>query len=73
MRLESQHRCRLAERLGALLRCGNDRPVPEMDAVEIAHGHHGAVQGRVERVIAHDHKAFPRHWLRLVKKNLRGA
>jgi hypothetical protein len=46
--------------------------MPAMDAIEIAHGHYGAVQRRIGRVVAHDQKAFPRHWLRLVKKNLRG-
>jgi hypothetical protein len=31
------------------------------------------VQTRIGRIVAHDHKAFPRHWLRLVRKDLRRA
>jgi hypothetical protein len=73
MRLKGQDGRRLAEGLGALLRRNNDRLMPAVDAVEIAHGHHGAVQRRIGRVVAHDQKASSRHWLRLgKKKNLRG-
>ena len=66
MRLESQHGRRLAEALGAIQRGGNHRLVAAMDAVEIAHGDDGAAQRAVGRVIAHDEKAFRRHWFQLV-------
>src|SRR5579859_4540057 len=44
MRLEGQRQRRPAMRLAHLERGANDRPVTEMDTVEIAHRHHGALR-----------------------------
>ena len=61
MRLEGQHRGRLAEATGAILRSRDHRLMAAMDAVEVAHGDDGAVQRAIGRGIAHDEKAFRRH------------
>ncbi len=61
MRLEGQHGRRLAERSSSLLRHRNYRAMPAMDTVEVTHCDDGAVQGRIGRAVAHDHKLFACH------------
>src|SRR5690349_19217586 len=61
MRLEGQHGRGPAKRFGPLLRDRDDGSMTAVNAVEIAHGDHGAMQRRIGRAVAHDQKAFPRH------------
>ena len=75
MRLEGQRQRRPAMRPPHLQRRGDDGPVTEMDAVEIAHRHHGSLRDRGRGRVVADNDESRRHFREYSKDSLqnRGA